>query len=360
MKLSMLKSFLLVTTLFVVTYTYAGNSSKSGQAGATELLINPWSRTSGWHGANSASIRGIEAMHSNVAGLAFSPRSEMIFSHTDWIRGWDVNIYSFGFSAKAGEYSSIGLSIMSMDLGDFIETTTDLPDGTGHTFNPQYLNVGLGYAKEFSKRIYGGVLVKLISESIPTVTATGVALDAGIQYVAGAKDQIKFGIALRNIGPDMSFSGDGLSRVGSFISASGENGYTQTLNSRSADFALPSLLNIGGSYDFIFQEIHRVTIAGNYVSNTYTKDQELFGVEYAYKTFLMLRAGYLYEKGLLNETVGNDFDNTNTNVFMGPSVGASVEIPFGKDNSGSFGLDYSVRYTGPFDNVHNIGVKIKI
>ncbi len=31
----------------------AGNPDRAGQAGATELLINPWARSTGWNGANS-------------------------------------------------------------------------------------------------------------------------------------------------------------------------------------------------------------------------------------------------------------------------------------------------------------------
>ena len=36
--------------------------------------------------------------------------------------------------------------------------------------------------QSFSNSIYGGVSVKMISEQISNVGASGVALDAGIQY----------------------------------------------------------------------------------------------------------------------------------------------------------------------------------
>ena len=52
----------------------------------------------------------------------------------------------------------------------------------------------------------------MISESISNLKANGVALDAGIRYVTGEQDQIKFGIALKNVGPVMRFKGDGLAR----------------------------------------------------------------------------------------------------------------------------------------------------
>ena len=46
------------------------------------LLINPWARSSGWAGANVAGVRGLEGIYSNVAGLAFVEKTELIFSQT--------------------------------------------------------------------------------------------------------------------------------------------------------------------------------------------------------------------------------------------------------------------------------------
>ena len=108
----------------------------------------------------------------------------------------------------------------------------------------------MGYAKAFSKSIYGGINFKVISQSISNLRANGVALDAGIRYIAGENDQIKFGIALKNVGPVMRFKGDGLSQQASYVSTE----YIASLEQRSATFELPSLLSIGGSYDFIFNE----------------------------------------------------------------------------------------------------------
>jgi len=68
-------SALMITATLVPTATVlAGNPDRTGQAGATELLINPWARCSGWGGANSASVHGLEALYLNVGGTAFTKR----------------------------------------------------------------------------------------------------------------------------------------------------------------------------------------------------------------------------------------------------------------------------------------------
>jgi hypothetical protein len=64
----------ILVTLFIAipAVLMAGNPDRSGEAGASELLINPWAQSSGWYGLNIASVRGVEAPNINVAGLSFS------------------------------------------------------------------------------------------------------------------------------------------------------------------------------------------------------------------------------------------------------------------------------------------------
>src|SRR5688572_20500385 len=58
-------------------HAFAGNKDRSGQAGATELLINPWGQSSGVFGMNTAQVRGLDAMKTNIAGLSFVEKTEI-------------------------------------------------------------------------------------------------------------------------------------------------------------------------------------------------------------------------------------------------------------------------------------------
>lgn len=341
--------------LLLSAAVFAGNEDRAGQAGATELLINPWSRSSGFAGANSAFCRGLEAQFLNVAGTAFTRKTELLFSRTSWLVGTDIHIAAFGFSQKVGTTGVLGLGIMSMNFGDIDITTTELPEGGIGTYSPQFMNIGLSYAKAFSDNIYGGLNLKVISESISDLSARGVALDAGIQYVTGKWDQVKFGIALKNVGPRLKFEGDGLSFKAPL--PNGNNG-TMTVEQRSEPFEIPSLINIGLGYDFYFsadsanRKTHRLTAAGNFTSNSFSKDEIRIGIEYAYKGWLMVRAGYGYEKGITNQ-------DERTSAFTGPTAGFSLELPMGKSGS-TFALDYSYRFTNPFNGCHAIGARINL
>jgi hypothetical protein len=333
------------------TKVIAGNNDRSGSAGATELLINPWARSSGWGGANSAGVRGIEAGFLNVAGLAFTKKTEIVFSQTAWLSGSDINISSFGISQKLGESSVLGLSIMSMNFGDIPITTVDQPEGGIGTFSPSYLNMGISYAKEFSNSIYGGITARIISESLSDVKASGIAFDAGVQYVTGFnadKDNFKFGITLKNVGATMQFRGDGLTYRG--LAPSGN--YNQSVSSKSEAFELPSLLNIGLMYDIKLATDHRLSVAGSFVANSFTNNQFIGGLEYGFKSYLMLRTGFAYEEDIFSS-------ENRTTALTGLSAGLTLAVPLGKSGT-TFAFDYSYRSTNPFNGCHSFGVRLSL
>ena len=349
---------ILLLALAGSSMAFAGNEDRAGEAGASELLINPWGRTSGWGSANTAGVRGVESFNLNIAGLAYTEGSELIFTNTNWMSGADISINALGFAHRLGESGGVlGVSAMAMSFGDINITTADNPDGGLGTFSPNYFNIGLAYSKNFSNTISGGLVVKLVSEGISNVNATGIAIDAGVNYVTGDMRQLKFGITLRNVGPPMTFGGNGLSDR--FTVPNTEK--TLSANQRSKDFELPSMVNIGLTYDFFLTDAeetedenwvadHRLTTAGTFTSNSFTKDQFRIGVEYAFREMFMVRGGYVYESDATD-----DVSNATTN--LGPSFGATIQVPLGESGS-TFGIDYSYRVTRIFDGSHGIGVKL--
>ncbi|HRZ41673.1 MAG TPA: PorV/PorQ family protein [Bacteroidales bacterium] len=329
----------------------AGNDDRAGQAGAMELLINPFARSSGWGDANSACITGLEAMYLNVAGTAFTKKSEFLFAQSQWLRGSGITISNFGFTQSLGGTKGVlGINVMAMNFGDIEITTVNLPEGGIGNFSPKYMNIGISYAKAFSNSIYGGATVRIINQSLSDVSAQGLALDAGIQYVTGSMEQMRFGISMKNVGPRIHYSGDGLSIRG-FINTTDDNQITFV--QRSEEYELPSLIKIGGSYDFFFGNDHKLTAAANFTSNSFTKDQIGVGVEYSWNHILYLRGGYVYERGILN-------DADRTTALTGPTGGFSVNVPLNKEKGTAFSVDYSYRASQPFGGTHTVGARISI
>lgn len=347
---------------------YIGNVQRGGSAGASQLLINPWAQSSGMASANVASVEGLESIFLNIAGLGHTTSTELIFTHTDWLSGTGIAINSFGLAQKVGEAGVMGIGVSNMTFGDIERTTEELPEGGIGTFSPNFATIILAYAREFSNSIYGGMTAKIVNESIHDISASGFALDAGIQYVTGFgtdragnrhRDNLRFGITMQNVGTTMKYQGDGLSFFGL-----SQNGTDMTVQHRSQSFELPSLIRIGFAYHvMLFPDVdtelhtvsscHNLTLATNFTSNSFTRDQFHFGVEYAFRNHFMIRGGYIYEEGITS------VDNRLT-AFTGEHFGFSVNIPTSGDEGSVIGIDYSYRLTNPFGGVHTIGARVTL
>ena len=340
------------------TSSFAGNEDRAGSAGAGELLVNPWARSAGWGGAGMSWVRGIEAQFSNVAGLAYLGKTEIMFTNTNWLGSAGIGMNALGFGQRLGETSVLGIGVVTQNYGDLPITTTEIPEGGIGTFRPQAMNFNLSFAKEFTNSIAGGINVKAISHSITNLKAQGVAFDAGIRYTTGLKEQIKFGIALKNVGPPMQFSGDGLSIETNYVFS----GMQSATNQKVSSFELPSLVNIGASYDFhlssdsaAIENANVLTLAAAFTSNSFTRDQWRGGLQYAMRTKkanFYLRGGLVYEKSVF------DADLSAT-ALTGPTGGVSVEIVTGS-NGGSIGIDYGYRASDPFGAIHTIGLRVDV
>lgn len=361
------KGLILAGTGILLTATSnASDEARFGSAGAPQLTINGWARSSGWGNANVGGIRGAEAFYFNPAGLAKTPQTELIFARTAWLGGTGININNVAFTQNIGKSGSdvIGISLMSYEIGNINITTVQQPDGGLGTYRPSFMNLGFGYAKKFTKSISGGIVTRIVQEQIPDVRMVGVCFDAGVQYAASSnpdskvkKDDLKFGISLRNIGPNMTPSGDGLTKKSTIQGA----GYESSMFSRANQVQLPSLINIGGSYDFKLDKdadvyFNRLTLAANYNFNAFSPNITTVGLEWAYKEIFMIRTGYNFQQGGFNYETRND-------ALTGFCAGATVEIPLGSkgsDNKSTLGVDYSYRSTNPFSGTHSFGLRINI
>ena len=340
------------SVLAVSTSVIAGNEDRIGSAGASEMLVNPWARSAAWGSAGVSSVNGLEAQFINIAGLAFTDKTQLKFNYTNWLGNAGISLHSAGLAQRISEQDVLAVSIQAFGYGDIDITTVNVPEGGIGTFSPRKNIINLGYAREFSNSIFAGMNLKLINESIANLSASGVAIDAGVRYVTGEQDHMKFGISLKNVGPTMTFRGDGLGTP-IFYQA---NGNIANLEQRSASFEMPSLLTLGASYDFIFNEQNKLTAAFGFTANSFTNDQFHFGLDYGLAAFgkaaFNFRAGYIFERNLFDPALV-------TNSLSGFTAGFSVDALAG-ENKSPIGFEYATRLSNPFGWIHTLGMTISI
>jgi len=313
-------------------------NQRIGTAAATELLIPVGARDVAMAGASMAISGGVESLHWNPAGLGhLNGSAEGLFSSMAYIADIRVNYGAVGINF--GGFGAVALGVKALSFGDIPLTTVDDPEGiAGRTFSPSFVVMGFSYARAFTDAITAGGTIKIISEDMQRVKGSGVAFDLGVQYhgVAGVKG-INLGVALKNVGPQVSFDGTGLLRL-----AQAENGSrpTQYYQSKAASWELPSSVEIGLTYQSQFGEDLGYSLSGTFANNNLALDSYKLGGEVSYSLGSSLgvagRAGVdLLDKGQADEQI------------FGPAFGFGITY---KAPSVAITIDYAYRSVDFFQN----------
>ncbi|HTX98943.1 MAG TPA: PorV/PorQ family protein [Bacteroidota bacterium] len=301
MKNTMMRSVLcLLLVVSVVAVSDAANPSRIGTAGAQELLIPVGARGIAIGGSSMIFANGVDAIYWNPAGLGRQNSSvEGLFSTMSYFA--DINVVYGAIGVQAGDFGNLGFSIKSINFGNIAETTTDFPDGTGGQYSPTYITLGATYAKGLTDRIAVGVTANLVTERIMDLSATGVAFNFGLQYHNLAVEGLDLGIAVKNIGTQMQFSGPSL--LYTATAGSGLRG-TQEYAVEAASADMPSSLELGLGYTRKFDDENSAMIGGMFRSNNYQDDEYNLGAEYNFNNLFFVRGGYTFAPQVNKDVLG--------------------------------------------------------
>lgn len=326
----------------LVSAALGGAGNRAGTSGATELLIPVGTRDIALGGATIATTRDIEALHWNPAALGHMRNSASVYvSHMSYIA--DIGINYGAIAANFEGFGVLALNLKSLDVGDIPVTTTTDPDGTGRTFTPQFFSVGLTYSRQLNDRIAVGLTSKIITERMADVSATGVAFDIGVTYDnMAAIEGLSLGVAVRNIGPSMQFTGSGLLTQASAADQKRPGGLYQI---QAAPFELPSSIEFGLGYRRSIDGANSLQISGAFQSNNFSDDEYKVGLEYSFQELFFVRGGYGFAQ---KESEERDF-------LFGASFGAGVKYALG---SMDISVDYAYRAVKVFDANHVFSVKL--
>ncbi|MBN2103640.1 PorV/PorQ family protein [bacterium] len=332
----------------------AGTKKRKGTAGAMELILPVGCCGTAMGGNYTAGISGVEALFWNPAGMAATDRtSELMASRMNYIADIDVN-----YIAVQGSFSSagvFGLSLKSLDFGDIPVTTEYAPDGTGETYSPAYVTMGLSFSRAMTDRINIGVTGKLVSEKIMNTSATGMAFDFGVQYQSDIGLQI--GVALRNLGTRMRFDGTDLEkRV--YLPTYTEDPIAgkEALRIVSQPVEFPTTMDIGLSYTFEPSEGHQCTGMVNFRDNHFGFDQYGAGLEYQY-SMPAFRIAVRTGGSVAHDVEDNCYRIMDDEMIYGPSFGGGIYLKMGENLHLS--IDYACQMAKRFSDPEWISLIFK-
>ncbi len=328
------------------SHAFAGGGNKEGTASAEQLLIPVGARGIALGSAYTAGLTGIEAIYYNPAGLSGTSHGvEVLFSQMNGLDNDGISFFGLGSNVEG--FGHVALSVKSFAFSDMLITDERQPDGTGATFAPTFLTLGLTYSRALTDRIRSGITVNLVSEEMGRTSASGLAFDVGVQYsgLAGVNG-LEMGVTLRHLGGNMNYDGPGLLRV---VDETGADRTGQLLKIEAAGFQLPTSLEIGFAYRHSFEDLHDLMIVTSFENNNFVTDQYRIGAEYTFSKFLSLRGSYALTGSNRTDIDGNDA------YIYGPAFGFGIQQWAG---SVKLYVDYAYRTRVTFTDQHVVALKV--
>ncbi len=320
-----------------------GDTERGGTGAASELLVPLTARYTALGGALTsglADLNGLEALYANPAGLTSNTGTTALFSRMEYVA--DIGVNYFGVGQRFGN-NNLAFTIAAWDFGDIAKQTETEPEITSVTYDVSFITAGVTYASQLTDRIAAGFTLKIISERIDDVSASTPAFDAGMTYVIG-ESGLRMGVSLKNIGNELKFSGNGLTRQVQVPGQPG-NATNNALALESAGNELPTLLNFGAAYTRQVGAGAVLTVLGNFRSNSFDQDQFSGAVELGFQDIVYVRGGF---------ELTEDQDLT---FFKGYTFGVGLNLNL----SGTrLTFDYALVPTDFFDDVQFITASVTL
>ncbi len=263
--------------------------SKVGTSAAEFLRIPVGARASSM-AAYTANMNDASSMILNPSGLTSLGNSEVLVEITPWYL--DMT-HSFFGAAMPTNKGVVGVHVLSLNYGEFEETTAEAQGLTGRTFSAYSVSFGVSYARQLLPQFSIGGTAKVVHEQIAKSSASAIAFDIGTVYQTPF-DDIRFGVSVTNFGSKLQMNGNDLI-ISSDPDESQSGNYEPDALLATQKFDLPLMLKVGLSWDAVEQENMRLTLSvdGNNPTNN-TQSVSIGGELALANEQVLLRAGLPY------------------------------------------------------------------
>lgn len=307
--------------------------AKVGTAGVQFLKIGVSARGVALGDAFTAIANDASALYYNPAGLIQLSKPEAVASHIDFPAGVAYEFLGFAYPIKDNS-TVVGFYVGGLWTDEMIETTPELPYGTGRTFTASDMVVGGAYTQRLTDKFTVGGSVKFINENLADESAYGWAADVGTFYETGWK-RVVLAMLVSNFGPDMNFV--------------------------NGPFPMPMNFKVGASMIPIQTENSELAFDVEFSHPNDNLEMISIGVEYVYKGLVTLRGGRkinAWERDKWEDFAGNEqgkdpyaeypvFDENGDLSLDGFSLGGGLKF-----ESIGLTIDYSYSSYGFFGSLH--------
>lgn len=330
---------LMLGAVLVALASAAVAQSKVGTSAAPFLGIAVGPRAVAEGGAFVAVANDASALYWNPGGIPRYGRSEVMFSHTDWLVGTKFDWA--GALINLNGTDAVGVSFTQLSYGEELVTTETSQMGTGETWSASDVAIGLTYGRNLTDRFSIGGTAKYIQQRIWNETASSAAVDVGLLYITDFAG-LKIGMCISNYGADMRLDGKDLYRPIDIDPAHAGTNKTIVARLKTDDWPLPLFFRAGVSLDAFKAEDLRLTVAADALRPSDNAETVNLGGELAWNEILFIRGGV--KSLFLNEAQERY------------TVGAGARWDFSA--AMGVGLDYSYQDFGLFGGIKQVALLI--
>jgi long-subunit fatty acid transport protein len=183
-----------------------------GEAAAPSLIISPSARAWGLGQSYVAVADDATAMYWNPGGLGFLDGSHISLTHSQLIPmlADDVYFESLNFAHNLRDVGTIGFNAIYLTYGKWWETTESGEQVEEHTSYEFALGGYYAFALNKNNAIGVGLKVSRVflapaTEQTGFVEGAGWSFAADFGFLGKVGERFAYGVALQNLGPDMSF-----------------------------------------------------------------------------------------------------------------------------------------------------------
>ena len=275
----MTRATVLVLAAVVVLAPLAATAA-DGTAGLAFLKLGVGGRAIGMGDAYTAVSGDASCLYWNPAGCAGVENIDLILMHSEWFEGVR---YEFAGGVRSFGDQTVGLGVLGLYVDDLERRDGPTSEPIGHFGVFDFAITG-SYARKLTDCLDVGASLKYLHEKIDDELAKGVAADLGARYSIPIVDGLSAGVAVQNLGPQMSFVEE--------------------------KFDLPVAYRIGAAYDAPVSQLNgQLLVVGDAVLSNSGDPKAHFGFEFEYAHALAFRFGYRA-----------GWDNQNVSVGLGAKV----------------------------------------
>jgi len=334
--------FILLMAIWMPPTLSSADISKVGTTSASFLKIAVGARALAMGEAYVSLANDASALYWNPGGITASSRTQVFLTHYDYIS--DL-YYDYGAAVlPLGAAGVLGFHFSYLGMPDIERTTILRPEGTGEMISAQSYSAGISYARALTDRFSIGGNGKLVKEQIWHSSASGLAIDLGLQYTSNFNN-LKLGMSISNFGSPLKLSGrDLLVQHDIDESTEGNNSSINAILATDA-FDLPILFRVGVSInllkDVIGIQSQDLILAVDAIHPNDNHEYLNMGMEYKPIPLLALRGGYR-QLGL---------DDANGGMTMG--FGLNINL-----FNMTVNVDYAAADFGYFDMLNKFSIML--